>query len=355
MDPEGKRRLKKRGVALATAGLLLMAAGGLALRLLGFTATSYGAFVLSAVVTLAVQGVVWLVLYRGWDQRLSWDRHYLSLPMLAGAGLFSFYVYLAPEGRGFILMIWFVALLFMVGLAGFVDVAIFSVAMSIGYALALGLRIRQGLRVPLGFEATVGVVFLLICLYAGVVFERIRADRREMQAMRRALAEMALTDSLTALPNRREFEQALHSELARTRRYGGKCCVAMIDVDHFKSYNDALGHLSGDEALRELAGVIRRHLREEDLGARYGGEEFALIMANTGKEEGRLAVERLRRMVEAHPFQDTGIQPGGHLTISAGFAACPEDARDYEELVRKADQALYAAKGRGRNRVEAAA
>jgi diguanylate cyclase (GGDEF)-like protein len=78
-------------------------------------------------------------------------------------------------------------------------------------------------------------------------------------------------------------------------------------------------------------------------------------MVNTGKEEGRLAVERLRRMVEVHPFQNAGVQPGGRLTISAGLAACPEDAREYEELVRKADQALYATKGRGRNRVEAAA
>jgi diguanylate cyclase (GGDEF)-like protein len=355
MDPEAKRRLKERGVALATAGLLLMAVGGVALRALGFTATGYGAFALSAAVTLAVQGVVWLVLHRGWDQRLSRDRHFLYLPMLAAAGLFSFYVYLVPEARNFILMIWFVALLFMVGLAGFVDVAVFSVAMSMGYAVALGLRTREGLRVSPGLETTVGVIFLVICLYAGVVFERIRADRREMQAMRRVLAEMALTDSLTGLPNRREFEQALRSELARMRRHGGKCCVAMIDVDHFKSYNDALGHPSGDEALRELAGVIRRHLREGDLGARYGGEEFALIMVNSGKDEGRLAVERLRRMVEAHPFPNAGVQPGGHLTISAGFAAWPEDAREYEELVRKADQALYAAKGRGRNRVEAAA
>jgi diguanylate cyclase (GGDEF)-like protein len=329
VDPEEKRRLKERGVALATVGLLLMAVGGLALRFLDFTATSYRTFAFSAAVTLVVQSVVWLVLHRGWDQRFTWDRHYLYLPMLAAAALFSFYLYLVPEARDFVLMIWFVALLFMVGLAGFVDVAVFSIAMSIGYTVALALRIRQGRHVSLGLEATVG--------------------------MRRALAEMALTDSLTGLPNRREFEQALRSELARLRRHGGRCCVAMIDVDHFKSYNDALGHPSGDEALRELAGVIRRHLREGDLGARYGGEEFALIMVNTGKEEGRLAVERLRRMVEAHPFQNAGVQPGGRLTISAGLAACPEDAREYEELVRKADQALYAAKGRGRNRVEAAA
>jgi predicted signal transduction protein with EAL and GGDEF domain len=268
VDPEEKRRLKERGVALATVGLLLMAVGGLALRFLDFTATSYRTFAFSAAVTLVVQSVVWLVLHRGWDQRFTWDRHYLYLPMLAAAALFSFYLYLVPEARDFVLMIWFVALLFMVGLAGFVDVAVFSIAMSIGYTVALALRIRQGRHVSLGLEATVGVIFLLICLYAGVVFERIRADRREMQAMRRALAEMALTDSLTGLPNRREFEQALRSELARLRRHGGRCCVAMIDVDHFKSYNDALGHPSGDEALRELAGVIRRHLREGDLGAR---------------------------------------------------------------------------------------
>jgi len=129
----------------------------------------------------------------------------------------------------------------------------------------------------------------------------------------------------------------------------------MIDVDHFKNYNDLLGHPAGDAALRQLAAVIRGHLRLGDVGARYGGEEFGLILTNTDKREASEAVERLRWVIETHPFVRREVQPGGKLTISAGIATAPEDGDSYEGLVQKADVALYMAKSAGRNHVEVTA
>ncbi|MEJ2503567.1 MAG: GGDEF domain-containing protein, partial [Gemmatimonadota bacterium] len=169
--------------------------------------------------------------------------------------------------------------------------------------------------------------------------------------LRERLANMALTDALTQLPNRRHFEQVLRGELDRVGRYGGRCAVAMVDVDFFKHYNDAAGHLAGDTVLREIAGVMRREVRLHDMVARFGGEEFAMIMINTSKEEAVPILERLRLDVEAHPFRQRDVQPSGRITVSAGLAGFPDDGASYEEVLKQADDALYRAKREGRNRV----
>src|SRR5690606_9374438 len=217
------------------------------------------------------------------------------------------------------------------------------------YMAAIYINFREGYPISIGLEtATIGT-FLVVCLYAAVVFERIRRDRMETRALRRRLIELALTDPLTGLPNRRRFEEMLRTELARIHRYGGQCSLVMIDVDYFKTYNDALGHLAGDVILKELAQLMRRELRASDFLARYGGEEFGLIMTNTPKDVAYHAVDRLRRIIEDHAFRGTHVLPGKRLTISAGVATAPHDAGSYEERVQCADGALYAAKREGRN------
>jgi diguanylate cyclase (GGDEF)-like protein len=354
MSPE-KRRVRKRSIVLATSGLALALFVGLVLRWVGVTSASYQVWLLAAGLTVVVQAVLWLIPHLGWDEKLGWDPHYIYMPMLAAAGLFTTYIYFVPATRVLLLMVWFVALLFVVGLAGMVEVVALSAVMAVGYLATAALSLARGGPGSLGMEVTVTLVFMIICVYSGVVFERLRRERLEMQALRRSLAELALTDPLTGLPNRRQFEETLRTELARTRRHGGPCSVVMIDVDHFKNYNDLLGHPAGDAALRQLAVVIRGHLRLGDVGARYGGEEFGLILTNTDKREASEAVERLRWVIETHPFVRRDVQPGGKLTISAGIATSPEDGDSYESLVQKADVALYLAKSAGRNHVEATA
>jgi diguanylate cyclase (GGDEF)-like protein len=125
----------------------------------------------------------------------------------------------------------------------------------------------------------------------------------------------------------------------------------MIDIDHFKTYNDHFGHLKGNEVLKKVGSFLRMISREVDIPARYGGEEFAIIMPETQKLKARFFAERLRRTMENHAFEGENILPGGQLTISLGLATFPSNADNPTDLIEKADRALYLSKQRGRNRV----
>lgn len=355
MDESQKIRIRVRGVGMATLGLALALGLIISVRALGLTDIRLAEWVLALGVTAAVQTLLVLVAARGWDRRLTWDPHFLYVPLTGAMLLLALYMLFAPELRFIILLGWFVALLFMAGLGGFHGVVVLSGIMSVGYFGVCLIVHRNGYPLFLTFEAAVSGSVFVISMYAGMVFERLRSDRQEMRELRRRLADMALTDALTGLPNRRHFEEVLRAELDRVHRYGGRCAVAMVDVDYFKHYNDTLGHLAGDIVLRELADVMRRELRLHDMVARFGGEEFALIMINASKEEARPILERLRMDVEAHPFRHRDIQPSGRLTVSAGLAGFPDDGTTYEDLLKQADVALYRAKNGGRNRIALAA
>jgi diguanylate cyclase (GGDEF)-like protein len=162
---------------------------------------------------------------------------------------------------------------------------------------------------------------------------------------------LAVTDGLTGLFNHRYFQDRLERTLVRAMETGDAVALLMIDIDYFKQYNDLNGHIAGDVALREMASILRRSVKRDDVVARYGGEEFAVVMASTGKEAARGAAERLRAEVERTDFPNEQVLPGGQLTISLGLATYPEDAADRAGLIEKADAALYAAKHGGRNRV----
>jgi diguanylate cyclase (GGDEF)-like protein len=354
LNEERRQEIKSRGVALATGGLVMALLLILGMRAFELTRIGFEEWLWAAVVTAVTQGALLAVAVRGLDRHIPGDPHYLYTPLLGAMALMVLYMYLAPELRFMILLGWFVALLFMAGLGGFRAVVALSFIMTAGYLGVGWLLDRGSYPLSLAFEAGVAGSVFVISVYAGVVFERLRAERREMRELRLRLADMALTDALTQLPNRRHFEEVLRAELDRVRRYGGLCSVAIADVDFFKHYNDKLGHLAGDRALRELADVMRREIRLHDMVARFGGEEFAMIMINAGKDEALPILERLRADVEEHPFRQRDIQPTGRLTISAGLAAFPDDGTTYEEILGRADEALYEAKHAGRNQVRVA-
>jgi diguanylate cyclase (GGDEF)-like protein len=172
-----------------------------------------------------------------------------------------------------------------------------------------------------------------------------------LQQERGRLTEMSITDELTQLKNFRHFTERLEEEVRRAERYGHEISLVLFDIDHFKQYNDAHGHPSGNEVLRVLGRLLRDNARGTDILARYGGEEFAAILPETSKEDAIGLAEKIRRLIEVHAFPGEESQPGGALTVSAGVAALPSDANDPSLLLEAADKALYAAKHGGRNRV----
>ena len=158
----------------------------------------------------------------------------------------------------------------------------------------------------------------------------------------------ALVDELTGLYNRRYFNDAIGREVERYKRFGQRFSLIMLDVDHFKRFNDTHGHLAGDDALQAVAAVLRETARSFDHVVRYGGEEFALILPQTDPEQALAAAERLRQAMEEKILQVRG--QAVTLTASLGVATFPEDAINARELLGRADEALYEAK-RTRNSV----
>src|SRR6185503_11249199 len=159
-------------------------------------------------------------------------------------------------------------------------------------------------------------------------------------------------DGLTGLYNRRAFDEMLGREMARHERQSGRMALLLLDIDHFKSLNDTLGHLAGDAALRHVARVVLQALRKGDLPARYGGEEFAAILPATDESGALKLAERVRKALEAGQTVFEGARIA--VTASFGTAVWPADGQEIDSLVAAADRALYAAKEAGRNRVVAA-
>jgi len=161
--------------------------------------------------------------------------------------------------------------------------------------------------------------------------------------------ELSITDGLTQIFNRRYFIERFNEEIKRSKKFRLKFSFLMLDIDHFKNYNDRYGHLAGDAILLEVARAVKENIRQIDFMGRYGGEEFSLILAETDKEQARFAAERIRQAIESR--QITVYDENLKVTASIGLVTFPDDAQDREGLIERADEALYLAKQAGRNRI----
>ncbi len=173
---------------------------------------------------------------------------------------------------------------------------------------------------------------------------RLRNDVKKAQAK---MAEMSTVDELTKLHNRRYFIEALEGEFERASRYEIEMALIMVDLDHFKKINDTYGHPSGDMVLSKIGGILKKHVRRNDIACRYGGEEFAVILSNVSRENIYAAYDRFREMVSEHLFEYESNQ--FHITVSIGIAFS-NNAESANDLLSQADQALYQAKDTGRNK-----
>lgn len=177
-------------------------------------------------------------------------------------------------------------------------------------------------------------------------------DITELKRAEVKLRELATTDPLTGLFNRRQFWELGTREIGRSNRYGNPLSVVMLDIDHFKSVNDTYGHDEGDRVLQLLSRILRSQLRKVDIAGRLGGEEFAILLPNTSLPAARSLAERLRLEVETASLRTNGRIL--RFTVSIGVAEAESASTALEGLLKRADVALYCAKNLGRNRVEAA-
>jgi diguanylate cyclase (GGDEF)-like protein len=182
--------------------------------------------------------------------------------------------------------------------------------------------------------------------------KRLREGREALDAINETLRvkndelqRLSLTDGLTGLDNRRQLMQTLAAEVERSHRHGHSFAVVMLDVDHFKNYNDSHGHLAGDAVLTRVGALLRECTRGVDCSARYGGEEFVLVLPETGVDRAVEVAERIRARLAKEGFAN------GRITLSAGVAQFPKDGETPETVLSSADAALYRAKGEGRDRV----
>lgn len=190
--------------------------------------------------------------------------------------------------------------------------------------------------------------------------QEVQLRTRQLREANRELEILACRDSLTGLFNRRYFDISIESEIARARRDKQSLGLLFIDVDHFKNYNDVLGHPAGDAALKTVGAIIdNRFLKEgvclpsrkSDIAARYGGEEFVMLLPNTNKSGAAVKANRVRDAIESHQFYKEEVQPMGRVTVSVGVASYPEDASDIPALINNADASLLNAKINGRNQI----
>jgi diguanylate cyclase (GGDEF)-like protein len=182
-----------------------------------------------------------------------------------------------------------------------------------------------------------------------MIFANSSAIAIDNSKLHKKTQELTITDELTDLYNFRYFKNRLSDELKRADRYRQRLSILMLDLDHFKTVNDQYGHQTGNVILREISDIIKQCVRDVDVVARYGGEEFTVILPQTDRDDAEVIAERIRETVAKNFFQNNRGRREIHITVSIGGCTYPDGIHTLEQLLEKADSALYRAKAEGRN------
>lgn len=194
-------------------------------------------------------------------------------------------------------------------------------------------------------------IILFFAFFISAYFSKyLRKNEKSLHEFIERTGTLSVTDRLTNLYNQTHFFLLFNLQLEKAKRYDSVFSILLFDVDHFKNYNDTNGHIRGSEALKKVGELMRKVFRASDILGRYGGDEFIVLLSRSDKVGAYLAADRLREIVEKEPFISKEKQPLGKVTLSMGIASYPEHGKTLDELLDRADQALYMAKKTGRNR-----
>jgi diguanylate cyclase (GGDEF)-like protein len=197
---------------------------------------------------------------------------------------------------------------------------------------------------------TFDIMFIFTYSVSGYLSKNMHTNEALLKELLKQTQELSISDGLTGLYNQMHFFELLNLETKKSQRHKLSYSLIMFDVDHFKNYNDHNGHMHGSETLKSIGTIMKNKFRATDLLAKYGGDEFVIILPQTDKVGAYLAAERLRESIEKQVFPGAETQPLKKLTISIGLSAYPEHGLSDEEILNRADKALYFAKESGRNR-----
>lgn len=285
------------------------------------------------------------------------DPSLTALQMSAGILITMYGMYFAHESRGVLLLIYVIILLFGIfrlNTRSFLYISIFAL-LTYGIDIVL-LKLYRPQDVNFHIEylqwgvlAIVMVVFSVIGGHISSLRRNLSISKSEQAKSIEIIREMAIRDVLTGLFNRRHVLELLDFEKNRSSRGGGIFCLAILDIDHFKNVNDTYGHLAGDTILQAVAATMKNTMRNTEYCARYGGEEFLIVLTQTNINGALIGTERVRANIERIQFPDIGSD--FNITVSIGLSEY-KLREEIDDVIARADKALYLAKNGGRNRIE---
>lgn len=349
---EDRQRLRLRRFLMALASYFI---GTLMIGLLvwlGYLTPQHYLFFIGLMVFI---NILFFVLFKtGLNLHFS-DPSLTSLQILASTILTIQISYMATGGRGMLLLLYLTSHIFGVFRLTFRQFLLLDAFTIVAYAFMLSLLVQNrpeaiDLKLELLHWGALSITlpsFALLGAYLNRLRERLRERNNRLNQALEKIQELAVTDELTSLPNRRSIMEQLSKEWERSKRNGSHFCIALLDLDLFKEINDTYGHLAGDAVLKEFSSIVTTELRSPDSIGRYGGEEFLLIMPDTQISEAQKVAERIREIIARHEFVD--IAPGVTIQVSIGLTE--HDDQPIQELIKRADLALYQSKKSGRNRV----
>jgi diguanylate cyclase (GGDEF)-like protein len=319
---------------------------------LGYLTMEYYLYFIGLMVLI---NALFFVLFKtGLNLRFS-DPSLTSLQIVASTILTVQISYLVTDGRGILLLLYLTSHLFGVFRLSFRQFLLLDAFSIAAYGLMLQLLIQNrpetiDINLEILYWAALIIVlpsFALMGAYLNRLRERLNERNTHLNKALKKIQELAVTDELTGLHNRRSIMSELSKEWERTERSGNHFCIALMDLDLFKEINDTYGHHAGDTVLKRFASLVSKELRSPDSIGRYGGEEFLLIMPNTRIIEAKTVTERIREKVAGYTHDD--IDQGLTIHVSIGIAEYQNQST--QELLKQADTALYQSKNNGRNRV----